>query len=184
MFCFNNLVPSPMFSADREHSRRKKAKKSNTNLNQSKCVALILHSKQESLEKLRQAGSKANSTKEDGNLDRKVFLHQRCKNFMEPTFRGSWKKKSQWKLQDEAGDSRIFKEPRSNRGEKAEQQKSCVMGIQKYQDKVRIFHQTVIRKVKQDHRYDPSTSAMDWSFLLLEIKAMKMHRWRKNQSLK
>lgn len=57
-----------MFSGDREHPRKKesKAKQSNTNLHQSRCVADSLHSKQESLEKLRQSGSKVNSTREFG----------------------------------------------------------------------------------------------------------------------
>jgi len=55
-----------MFSGDREHARKKRAKKSYTNLHQSRCVADILHFEQKSLEKQRQSGNKVNITRELG----------------------------------------------------------------------------------------------------------------------
>lgn len=76
-------------------------------------------------------------------------------------FKEAEKRSDNEKFQTEAAESQIVKESGSNRGKKAGEKKTCVLDTQKCQRKVIIFSQTVLRKAKQDHRYDPSTSAMD-----------------------
>lgn len=110
MFCFNHLGPTSVFSGDREHARKIVTDKSQTKLHQRKCVVDIVHSKQESSEKLKQSGSKANSTLEPGQ---KGLFSLKMKNSTEPTPQGSWEKESQEKLQTGAGESQTFKEFRS-----------------------------------------------------------------------
>lgn len=173
-----------MFSGAKEHARKKtqtnnKTKQGNANLHLSRCAAVI-HSKEESWEKLRQPDSKDNSAKETGNLDGNVFFASKMQKLQGTYFKEAEKRSHNEKFQTEAAESQIFKEPRSNRGKKAGQQKTCVLDAQKCHSKVRIFSQAVLRKAKQDHRYDPSTSAMDWPFPLLEIKGVMMHGWRSN----
>lgn len=51
---------------------KNKAKKINNSLHQNKCVADILHPKQESLEKLRQPCREVNSMKEMGNFNTRM----------------------------------------------------------------------------------------------------------------
>lgn len=97
MFCFKHLGPTSVFSGDREHARKTITDKSHTNLPQRKCVVEIVYSKQESLEKLKQSGSKANSTLEPG---KKGLFSLKMQNSTEPPSQGSWEKESQGKTPD------------------------------------------------------------------------------------
>lgn len=73
-----------------------KADINHTNLPQRKCELDIVHSKQESLEKIKQPGSKTSSTLDP---ERKGLFTLKMQNYMqmEPTTQGSWEKELQGK---------------------------------------------------------------------------------------
>lgn len=64
----------PWFLRTENMPERKKVKRRNPNLDRSRSISVSPHSKPESLEKLRQPGSKVDIIAL-GNLDRKIFLH-------------------------------------------------------------------------------------------------------------
>lgn len=112
MFCFNHLGPTSVTSGDRERARKMVRDKSHTNLHQIKCAVDIVHSKQESLEKLKQSGSKANSTLEPGQ---KCLFSLKMKNLHRTYIsRKLGKGVTRKKLQTGAGESQTFKEFRSS----------------------------------------------------------------------